>query len=368
MVDIRYLLVDENTGDALAELPLQVDGAIPFGMNSVGQFEASLPADHPEATQANLTDGLRGITVIRDDSAEWSGLIGEVDVDSDARRVSFPVYEASEWMSYLTVEEDKHYNADRFSWVRKVNTYVNTKLSTSGDGTGSPGSTINAGIPRWSVSTGLSGFTLDDVIPGLSRFTMAEIVQILTEDPSEGIEWRMDYQTGSTRQSCHRTLTLGAPLGVTKTQTLTAQVLHSWGKTYDVTTAATRVHVRGNGFTATKQNTGSITAGWPLMEQRYDRGDTTNQTRLGNIAKEYRRRAQPPVKMLRATYVPGVSLPFGWCNIGDTVPFNIKDPCDLLNIQGVSRRVVGIEWTPPSGATPELVSLLFNLPLTDLGT
>lgn len=368
MTDVRYLLVDEVSGDAIAELPLEVEGAISFGYNTVGGFEASMPCDLDVVTKANFTEGLRSITVIRDDSAEFSGLVTEITVDSDTRRLNLAVSEASEYFGLRTIEEGIHYNRDRFSWVRNLFTVITTKTSTTGDGTASPGLTINADIPRFSVSTGTSGFTLDDDIPADSRFTFAEVLQILTEDPTEGIEWRMDYRTGSNRQSCHRTLTLGAPLGVTRSQVLTAPVLYSYGKTYDLARSATRVHVRGSGYTATKQNTGSITDGWPLIEQVYDRGDTAKQARLGNIAREYRRKAQPPVKMPRIVFEPSTSLPFGWCDIGDTLTLDVDDPCELLSMTSQSRRVVGVEWTPPSGENPERVALLLNLPLSELGS
>lgn len=369
MVDVRYLLTDEVTGRAFAELPLTLDGPIEFRKNDVGQVEASMPCDHPAVTNANFTDGLCSVTVLRDDSAEASLLIADMDVDSDARSLRLTLVEASAYFAVRVVEVDKTFNAaDRYTIASNIFTEITTKTSTSGDGTASPGLSINASLPRFSIAGGVTGFTMDLTGSGLARHSMKDYLDKLAEDPDQGIEWRMDYATGSSRESCNRTLTIGAPLGVTQPITLTEQMLTAWGHTYSPLRAATRAHVRGSGYTATRQNTGSITAGWPLLDQVLDRPDVSNHTHLGNVARELRRKAQPPVKMISLSYRPGLSLPFGWCGIGDKIPLNIDDTCDLLNISGLSLRVEGIEWLPEQAGQQESVNLLMNLPLDELGT
>ena len=365
-VDVHYLLSDAVTGTNICELPLVPTSPIQFGYNTVGQWSASMPADHPTATKANF-DGVVEVSVYRNGTCEFNGPVGEVDVSSDGRTVDLTILEASAYLGLRTIETDKHYNADRFYIARKVFTEITTKLSTAGDGTASAGLTINADLPRFSVSSGSSGFTMALPISALGRRTMAEVLDKLGEDPTEGIDWCMDYRTASTRQQAHRKLVLGAPMGVTASRTMVRHVLATYGKTLDTLRGGTRWHVVGAGYVATKQNTGSITAGTLLIEQVVDRSDVSDETFLDNAAKEFRRKGQVPVKMPRLSFVPSSSVPFDAFGMGDKVPFNLDDPCDLLNLSAVNRRVVGKEWTPPTGESPELVSHPLSLPLDELG-
>lgn len=367
MVDVRYLLVDEVDGRAFAELPLELDGPIEFRKNDVGQVEASMPCDHPAVTKANFTEGLRSVTVLRDDVPRASLLIGDLDVDSSGRRLSLTLLETSAYFEYRVVEVDKTFTAEtRFNILDDIFTEVTTKTSTSGDGTGSPGSPINADLPRFSLS-GSAAATMDLTGSGLARHSFRDYLDKTSEDPDDGTEWWVDVTTGSSRQTCNRTLVIGAPLGVTQDIILTEQMLTSWGHTFSPLRGGTRWHARGSGYTATKQNTGSITDGWPLLDRILDRPDVSNHTHLGNIAREGRRKGQPPVKMLRLSYRPGLSLPFGWCGIGDKIPLDVNDPCDLLTLSADNRRVEGIQWFPPQVGQQESVDLLLNLPLDSTG-
>lgn len=365
--DVRYLLSKAGTGTNICELPLTVTSPIQFGYNAVGQWSATMPANHPVATRSNFEDVVE-ITVYRDGQAEMNGPVGEIDVDTESRTVNLTIYEASAYFGLRTVEEDKHYNADRFSIARKLYNEITTKLSTAGDGTASAGLTINADLPRFSVSPGLSGFTTDLSLSGIARHTFAEALEKLVDDPTEGIEWCMDYRTASTRTQPHRTLLLGAPLGSTFAGTVNSFVLLSYGKTDDVIRSGTRWHARGAGVTKTKQNTGSITAGTLLLEQVIDRSDASDGSYLNGVAKEGRRKGQVPTKLPRYSYTPSSALPFDAFGIGDTVPLNIDDPSDLMNFSALSRRVVGKEWTPPSRENVESVAVTMNLPLDSLGT
>lgn len=365
MPDMVYMLATASSGSNICELPLTVTSPIQFGYSAVGQWSASLPASHPAASRANFEDVVE-VTCYRDGQAEMNGPVGEVDVSSDGRTVDLTIYEASAYFGLRTVEVNKHYNADRWSIVRKLFTEITTKLSTAGDGTASPGLTINADLPRFSVMAGLSGFTMPLALSGIARHTFAECLEKLQDDPTEGLEWCMDYHTSSTRQQAHRKLLLGTasnPLGSTLGYDLTAGDLYSYGKTDDVLTSGTRWHARGAGATETRQNTGSITAGTLLLEQVLDRGDVSDTTALGNAAREGRRKGQVPVKM------PRLSVPFGVVGIGDVLPLNVDDPyADLLTLSAQSRRCVGSEWIPESGDNPEIVNAVLNLPLSSLGT
>lgn len=364
MADFRYLIADASGGKPLAEAPI---GGVSFSrvLTGAGQFTGTLPLDHPACTEANFV-GDREITVLRDDVPIWNGPITQIDATRSENTLTVTAREASWWLGKRTIEVDKHYNADAFDIVRSLVTLVTTKTSTSGDGTSSAGLSINAALPRFSVSSGTSGITKEIVLSGAARHTVQEVLDYLVDDPDTGIEYRMDYSTGSNRQNCQRTLTLGAPLGVTRTHQLTEHVLYDYGRSLDWERGATRVHVVGSGYTSTKQNASSIAAGTILSEVVLDRSDTSLHSVLNDAARELRRKAQPPVRTFTASFVPGGALTYGFCDLGDKVPFQISTP-SMLSISSDSRRVVQIDTVPASGDSPTLVTLSFNLPLDQLG-
>lgn len=364
MVDYRYLIADASGGKPLAEAPF---GDVSFSrvLSGIGQFSGVLPLDHPQCTEANFV-GDREVTVLRDDTPIWNGPIVMAEATRSSNVLSVTAREASWWLGKRTVEVDKHYNTDMASTVRSVFTYVTTKTSTSGDGTSGAGVSINAALPRFSVSSGTVGVTKEIVLAGTARHTMLDVLDLMVDDPDTGLEYRMDYATGSNRQTCQRTLTLGAPLGVTVTHQLTEHVLYDFGRTLDWERGGTRAHAVGSGYTSTKQNVSSIAAGTILSEVVVDRTDTSLHSRINDAARELRRKAQPPVRTFSASFVPGGALDYGFCDLGDKVPFQISAP-SMLSISSDNRRVVQIDVTPPSGDSPEVVALSFNLPLDDLG-
>lgn len=362
MADYRFLLVDSSTSQPLAEVPVSVDRCSRV-LTGCGELTGSVPLDHPTTTEANWM-GDREVTVVRDDDPIWNGPVTLAETSLSGGTVEFTAREASWYMQKRVLEVDKHYNKDTHAIVRSLDAYMETKTSTSGDGTGSVGSSINAALPRFAVSSGDSGVTKELSLSGAARHTIAEILDFLVQDPDTGLEYRMDYRTGSTRQSCRRTLTLGSPLGVTVPETLTEAVLYDYNRTLDWERGATRVHVVGSRSTVTKQNSGSITAGTLLIEEVFDRSDTSSTTLLTHFAREARRRSQPPVQTYSVSFVPG-GLDFYFCNLGDTVPVAITSP-NILSVSG-HRRVVQIDVAPPTDSSLELVTLTFNLPLDELG-
>jgi hypothetical protein len=353
------------TGDPLAEVPFTHASPFTQLMNDVGTSSGSFPADHPAAKHAIIEDGLRELTHLRDDVPVWNGPF-KWKVDSVNRLVQIDAVEASAYFDLRLREADHSYNEDRFDWVRDEWTYMTSKTSTAGDGTGSPGTNINASIPNFAVSSGTSGFTLNSSLSGVGFYTFRDILDKLAENPDEGIEWYVDYSTGSTRQTCQRTLTLGAPLGSVLTRQLFGVALFSYGRSGDPLSAATRVHLRGSGITSTKQNTGSLTD-WPLLEKAVDRGDITDQTILDDAAREIRRQVQPPVKIRTASWIAGTALPWGFCKLGDTVPFQVDDPCELLDITAQDLRIVGLSIQPPSDGAAETVTPIFDRPASETG-
>lgn len=354
MVD-TVLLVDAATGNPLCEIPLTIE-SYSFAINGAGGLSGTMSVDHPTATVANFEGGLREITVIRDDVPVWNGPVDEVSSSSDSRELSITAREASFYFEKRTVEVDKHYNMLPERIINKVWTYVTTKTD---------GGSINADVPRFSLDWAASAVTQEMILSGAARHTVKQIVDKLQELDAT-LEYRVDYATGSTRQTCHRTVVLGAPLGSTlASPLLTESVLRSWTPVTEWGRVATRVHEVGATQTVTKQNTGSIADGVILLEEVFDRSDTSLTSVLNGYGKEDRRKHKPPITTPQVVFTPSQSLPFGFCHVGDTVTVDINDPAPLLCINA-TRRVTEVQVSPndPDG---EKVSLTLNSPLDETG-
>jgi len=359
MAHYRYLLVDASSGTNLGDIPLTVS-SFSYMLNGVGQLSGTIPADHPMAATASIY-GDREITVFRDTTAVWNGPITFIEGSLSTRQLTVTAREASWYMGKRTLEIDKNYNADVYYIVHNLMAYMNGK-------TGAGGSNINAALPRWNVSpaTGNSGTVKALRYYGSARHTIADIVNDLVADPTGGLDFRMDYTTGSSYQTCQRTFTMGVPLGVHRTEMLTEHVLTEFTKTADRERAASRVHVLGAGYTSTAQNTGSVTNGDILIEGVWDRTDKANHTWLDNYARDVRYRAQPAVITYGASFTPGSALPFGWCNVGDNVNVQVGTGTFLHSAGG--ERVMEIDVAPSQGDSPEVVTLVLANSLDNLGT
>ena len=358
MTNTHYLLSDASTGDNICELPFTGVSWTEV-LTGVGTFNGTLPLWHPSATESNLI-GDREITAVIDDKPVWNGPLTNADAALADGTVQVTAREPSWYFSKRTLEVDKHYNADLFSIVRKLVTYMTTKTdATIGD--------IVALIPRLSVATGTAGVTTDIALSGQARHTIQEILDYLvTEDLPSGLEYRFDYATGSTRQSCQRTMTLGAPFSDVSPYTLRDVVLNDYNRGLDWEDAATRAHARGAGDTETKQNSGAVTAGTLLLESVDDFSDVSKASLLKAMAREMRRRRQPPVRNFGAAWIPGPSLPYDAFSVGDTVPFDTSQP-SMLSMSAASRRVTTITTTPEAEGNPLVRAMEFNLPLDQTG-
>lgn len=361
MATYRYLLVDASSGVNKGELPLSVQSFSRL-LNGVGVLTGTLPMDHPMSTWQNLL-GDREITVLRDDVPIWNGPITTLDVTLSGRQVAVTAREASWYLGKRTLEVNKNYNADLYYIVRNLVTYMTTKLGTGA-------SNINAPLPRFSVSpAGNSGTVKAYRYYGSARHTLAEILDDLVADPTTGLDYRMDYTTGSTRQTCQRTLTLGSPsLGATRSQRITEALVTEYSRSLDRERAASRVHVLGNGYTATAQNTGSVSNGDILIESVFDRTDKSNHSFLDNYARDARYRSQPSVLTHSVSFKPGSALPYGFCDVGDKVDVEILVGSGLLISNAGTARVLEIDVTPNDGNGDEIVTLSLATSLDSLGT
>ncbi|MBV9292625.1 MAG: hypothetical protein JO222_09260 [Frankiales bacterium] len=370
MADYRALAVDAATGLAHAEVPLTIS-SFSYCLNNIGQLTGSFPADAYFAAEDVFQGSVVELSVLRDDVPVWNGPITNLD-GSRRGGWSLTAREASWWLTKRTIEEDKVYvSEDIFDIVRDLVDYMTSKVSTAGDGYASPGTDLLAALPRFFVTAGLAGVAKSYSFYGSARHKIDEAFEnALVADPDTGLDWRMDYGPGAHRQTCDRTLTLGSPsLGETHDLELREHLLYDYGRVLDWERSANRAHgTDGSGKVVTKQNTGSTDSGFALLEDVFDfSGSGAADVDLVQMTKDARRMSNPPLHDRWVEFVPGVTLPFGWCACGDVVKFDIQGP-GLLQITAQHKRVVQTDVTPAAGGEPERVKLTMGIPLDDLGT
>lgn len=358
MATYLYLLGDVVTGNVLGELPFTPTDRYSRLLCGCGVFSGTIPLDHDMASRANFKDRHPNLIVIRDNNEVWWGPVAQAVPDLAGRTLSITAREPTWWMDHRCLEVNKHYNADTHTIFRKLWTYITTKTdATVGD--------INAAIAGVTVSSGLSGNTVDLPLAGSGRYLIADLVHDWLVDSDTGLEYRCDYGGTVDAPSC--VITLGSPLGSTLTDLLTEHSLADYGLPLDFERSVTRAHAIGASLTVTKQNSGSVTDGYPLLDRVVDRSDIGSTSAVTSAAKELRRKGQPPIRVPDAEFTPTAGgLDFGFCNLGDKIPWGTSTP-DLLTIGTASRRVVEIAVMPETPDGPESVGLTFNLPLEDTG-
>lgn len=375
----QFYLGDTSSGENLGELPLTVTSPITRVLNGVGTLTGTICADDPMAADTFLGVGVstnidREITAVRNGIPVWNGPVTNKSANLRSRVVTLTASEPFFFLQQRVLEWDSSNlwsgATDVYDIVRALFTYATTKDST---GTTSGGTSINAAIPRFSVNPPagtLSGITKDLTYVGTDRNLISKIINDLVTDPTSGMDFRCDYTlSGSGGLQCDRTLTISAPsLGNLIAGTLTEKDLYDFDKPEDLTRAANRVHMLGSGYVSTQQNTGSVTAGDILREGVASRVDLTDTTQIDNAAKDFRRRAQPPVAGYTLTYEPNDDggLPFGYANLGDKVNLGISGP-SILHSEG-HVRVAQIGFLPAAASTgKEQVILTAEISLDSLG-
>jgi len=360
MTDFLYLLGDAYTLDILGELPFTPTDRYTRLLSGCGAFSGTIPLDHPMATRANFKDRLSNLIVVRDGQVAWWGPVTTPVPNLQSRTLTLGAREPTWWMDHRCVERNRNYNADTHAIFRKLWTEVTTKTDATIGG-------INANLGNITIGSGLSGHTKKLPIAGAGRYLMADLVHDwLVDNPDAGLEYRCDY--GGTVDNPTVVITLGSPLGSTLTTRLTEHSLPDYGMDYDFDQSGNRAHAVGPTTAVTKQNSGSITAGYPLIDVVLDRSNISDSTALDDICRELRRKAQPPVRVPDAEFTPTKNgLDYGFCNLGDKTPFATRTP-DLLRISTTNRRVVEIGVMPETPETPEAVGLMLNLPLDELGS
>lgn len=357
MPTYQYYFGDCYTLEVLGELPFTPTDRYTRLLSGCGGFSGTIPLDHPLATKANFRNRMCNLIVVRNNFVRWWGPIVSPVPNLSGRVLQIGAREPTWWMQKRCFEVNKHYNADTHYIFRKMWTYATSKTD---------GGNINAALGNITVSAGNSGVTRRIPIAGSGRYLMADLVRDFLVDDPDGLEYRVDYS--GTIANPQATITLGSPLGTTLTHLMSEHTVNDYGLTPDFDQSGTRAHAVGAGTAvATRQNTGSIAAGIPLMDVVVDRSNTQDSGVLDNIAKELRRKSQPPVRVPDVEFNPTPGgLTFGFCNLGDKAPFDTKSP-SLLSITAASRRVVEIAVQPETDTERETIGMTFNLPLDELG-
>lgn len=351
----QYYLADAYTGALIGELPFTPTDRYTRLLSGAGAFSGTIPLDHPMASRANFKDRVPNLIVVRANTVKWFGPVVSPVPDLAGRKLQITAREPTWWMQKRCIEENKHYKADTHVIFRKMWTYVTSKTDAGG---------INAALPNIVVGSGNSGTTKKIPIAGSGRYLMADLVHDMLVDDDAGLEYRVDY-SGTIAEPL-ATITLGSPLGTTRNHLMTEHTVNGYGLSLDFDQAVTRAHVVGAIKAATRQNHGSVTDGYPLLDGVLDRSDISDIDTLGRIAREFRRKARPPIRVFDVEFNPTPGgLTFGFANLGDSVRFAPKSP-DLLTANG-TRRVVEIAVMPDTETETELIGLNFNLPLEDLG-
>lgn len=374
MTVFRVFVHDSSTGLVKAQLPyagLQFNKAL----SGCGAGSFTVPIGHASVTEDNLgqhrTNSDREITVFRDDEVAINGpLTGTIgSLSSGAIQVTFR--EASYHLQKRVLEHNVNYDGvDLFDAVRDLTDDMTTKEGTGDDGM-TLGDDIIAALPRWTVMSGTAGVTLTDASPptfyGSARHYISDCFEALAGDPdTDGFEWKMAYS--GTLQAVARQLVMGAPsLGITHTLELTERLLEDYSRTCDWERAATRVHVIGAGYTKTLQSSTAVSSGTLLSEKVDDASDMSKPNLIDARARDLRRLSRPAVRVFTAKFRPNPKgLAHDFCDLGDTVPFQISWP-EILSINADTRRVVDIATEVGDDDGDEMVTLTFNDKLADLG-
>lgn len=374
-MDGTLLVSDASTGLRMAELPwsgMQRNRVL----SGAGQLSCSMPVGHPAVTRDNL--GLlrsspdRLVTFYRDGEAVWSGFISGSDCTWSDGVFNLIAREFPWILSKRALEVNKDYDGwDVFDIIRDLIDYLTSKVSTDGDSTLAAGSDIIAAIPYLSVSPAVTdagatlSFTRSPTIYGTDRKTIQEILDLLKQDPELGFEYKTSL-AGSTWLSVAQVLVLGYPqVGSTLTREVAPLLTADYGLGIDGERQATRTHVMSADGPVTRQSASMVSNGALLMETVDDFSDGTMEMAIGR-AKEMRRLLRSPgPKVPHVSLIPGEPLPYGFCDVGDTWPFNIREP-EVLSFTADTRRVVEQQDACEVDGS-ELTTLVFNDPTTELG-
>lgn len=351
--DYVYEVVN-NDGDPIGgQFPLTVPDFSRI-LSGCGTLNATIPRGHELAARGYLDPPGREIVVSRNGQVVWNGPITYLRRSRAEQVVTLRARELTWYFYNATLEEDyTATDADLFAIVRDLIDLCLAK--TNGDRF------------AFTVTAGSAGVTTTVDYKGAYRYRVGQLLEDLAADPENGFDFRLTVD-GTCARDLTRVLELGAPsLGseILGRKMQPGGGLHDLVEELDLDQSGNRVHLLPDlGDTLTAVDTGSLSAGQPSIEYVLSRPDLDSAKPLATgVLNELRRIAQPPTALYSAAYMPRADLPFGWCDLGDTVLF--ADPDNGLDTTG---RISTITPNPASSVQRELVNVGIALPLSELGT
>lgn len=344
-------------------------------LSGAGQLSCALPVGHPQVSEKTLgllrTSPDRLVAAFRENTLVWAGFISGSQCRWSDGVFNLVAREFPWILAKRFLEENKDFNGmDVFDIFRWLITYMTTKQGTGTDGM-TLGDDIVAAMSYLTVDPASTDagatytFAQSPTVYGTDRKSMQEIVDLLNADPETGFEYRTSY--GGTWLAPTLTFELGYPtVGATLTRPMTQWIAADYGKTIDGERGGTRFHGMSSEGPVTRQSASMVANGALLLEQVEDMTDVPADIALGQVKEMRRLSRSPGPRVPDASYIPDDVVPYGFCDIGDTWPFNITDP-DVLSITGDSRRVVQEDVTCDVDGS-EIVGLTYNEPTTDLGS
>lgn len=397
----RYFFYHLISDQLLLELPMT---SVSWGrtIRRAGTFSGTIHVS-PENQQMDLFWGTMewrtAIYVTRNGIPVWGGIISDRSYDAVTGELQVSAVSFEAWLYRRVIWHTVSYNTtvDQYQVVRNLITLAQTDFSgvgVPGDGVTQFPAAASIGLEVEATNSGKHQDTL--TVGGNELRSLGEIIEEFSDNLG-GFEYNIEITPHATDPNKFRRVLVfrdTPPSQLKQGETYSGtrpgidqNFLEFPGNISQITfdesieEAATRYFVTGktpetdggssSSLAATPRgawnNDAYLSTGWPLLEfvESSKHSEVTLQTTLENYAKQYGRRARPPVATWSVTIngaldpVVGTYRPGDWCRILTTDPF-LKQRLTLESesLTGLVKRIGAFSVTvPDTEQTPETVSL-----------
>jgi hypothetical protein len=354
MPAVKYLFGDLATGDIICELPM-TSVSMDLQLNQWSMLRGTMRFDSSGIDNQDIVDGtLPGrttITVVREDTPIWSGIVWTRTYDSLGKDLNlsartFDAYAERVFVGNFTRVAYEQRNIMVDLW----NTMQTFTESNIGINIPSSFSTV---VPR-------------DLTVMASEYKNYYQNMTSIADGEDGFDWTIT--TTWENNEFVRTLRIGYPfLGTTSSAGLSfdypGSILNYW-KTDGMTSAATNLYVLGAGEgDAMLVGTSSLSELLQNGHKRFDlaisRKDISNQGQVNSLAAQLGMQRKPPLSTIKVMLKADIEPVFGSYGLGDTAILSIIDSRHPAGLQ-TSARIVAMSYRPQSDDSVEEVELIFD--------
>lgn len=397
----RYFFVHAISDQLMLELPMT---GVSWGrtIRRAGTFSGSIYVN-PENEEADIFWGTMewrtAIYVTRNGVPVWGGLIDSRSYDATTRELQISAVSFEAWLYHRVIWHTVSYNTsvDQYQVVRNLITLANTDFA----GVGVPADIVaqfpaaaSIGIEVENTNSGKHQDTLT-----VSGYELRSLGTILEEfsDNLGGFEYNIEIEPHDSDPNRFKRILRfrdTPPSQLKQGETYSGERpgidqnffefpgnISQISFDESIEESATRYFVTGktpetvggtsSALAATPRgvwnNDPYLSTGWPLLEfvESSKHSEVTSQLTLDNYARQYGRRARPPVATWSVTVngaldpVIGTYRPGDWCRILTTDPF-LKQRLVLESesLTGLVKRIGAFTVTvPDTEQTPETVSL-----------